>query len=175
MLYRAVLVCGSLLVACTEPAPKADPAPQPGPPAKVEPVKEEAPPPQVEVKVETPPVKTEPEVTLDSKVGVAACDDYVARYRACLDEKVAEGEKRSHTTALLNQLKTWSAAKDDPKLAPALADECTAAAEAARAATRVLGCVWREGDTPEPEQPKGGKDRAESQPRRTHPDLGPLD
>jgi hypothetical protein len=97
-------------------------------------------------------------VTLDSKVGVAACDDYVARYRACL-EKVQASEKQTHTTALMNQLRTWAAAKADPKREPALEGECTAAAEAARASTRVFGCVWREGDSETPEKPKGGKDR----------------
>jgi hypothetical protein len=157
--YRAVLLCGSLLVACTEPAPKEGPAPMPGPPAEAP--KVEAPPAEtkVEVKAEAPPATpAAAEVTLDSKVGVAACDDYVARYRACL-EKVMASEQQTHTTALLNQLRTWVAAKADPKREPALAEECTAAAEAARASTRVVGCVWRDGDSDTPEAPKGGKDR----------------
>lgn len=165
--YRAVLLCGSLLVACTEPAPKEGPAPEPGPPAEAPKVEVEAEPAKVEVKAETPPAPADA-VTLDSKVGVAACDDYVARYRACLD-KVPEREKQSNTTALLSQLKTWAAAKADPKREPALADECAAAAEAARASTRVLGCVWREGDTETPEQPKGGKTRPQPRGRGIDP------
>jgi hypothetical protein len=170
--HRAVLLCGSLLAACTEPAPKEGPAPTPSPPAEA--AKVETPPApvetKVEVKAETPPTPAAA-VTLDSKVGVAACDDYVARYRACL-EKVLARERESHTTALLGQLRTWVAAQADPKRAPALEGECTAAAEAARASTRVFGCVWREGDSETPEAPKGGKDRP--QPRGRVP-IDPLE
>lgn len=169
--YRAVLLCGSLVVACTEPGPKEGPAPTPSPPEEV--AKVEAP---AEVKgeakneVETPPAtQAADEVTLDSAVGVAACDDYVARYRACL-EKAPVSEKRTHTTALLNQLRTWVAAKGDPKREPALVDECTAAAEAARASTRVVGCVWRDGDSAE--APKGGKERPQPRGRGS---VDPLD
>lgn len=167
--HRAVLLCGSLLVACTQTAPKADPTPQPAPAKVEEPAKVETPPAPVETRAEPKPAEAA-EVTLDSKTGVAACDDYVARYRACL-EKVPEREKLSHEAALLAQLKTWSAAKDDPKLAPALTDECTAAAEAARATTRVVGCVWREGDSPEPEIPQGGKVRPQPRGLKAVPDL----
>lgn len=164
MLYcRAVLLCGSMMLACSDPAAKEGPAPQPAPSAaESKEVKTEAPPqtpPPSETKAEPTPPPSPPQVTLETKVGVAACDDFVARYRACIDEKVPEREKRSHTAALLAQLTTWSQAQGDSKLAPALADECASAAAAARASTRVLGCVWREGDSPTPEVPKGGKSR----------------
>lgn len=150
-----VLLCGCLLLACTAPAPAPE---QPPPPA------EPAAPPRVEVvvKAETPPdpapsPAAEPApLSLDTPIGVEACDAYVGRYRTCIADQVPAGEKDRHTKVLMAQLANWLAAKADPKLAPALDGECAAASEAARVSTRAIGCVWREGDTNAPELPKGG-------------------
>ncbi|MDC0666825.1 hypothetical protein [Nannocystis radixulma] len=156
------LLCGLWLVACTAPevAPeKTDKAAAPAAPAP------EVVPPTIAVKPETPPETppapapepAPPVVAADAKIEVEACDAYADRYRACIADKVPSVERDSHTRVLKAQLATWLAAKADPKLAPALDGECAAAAEAARAATRVFGCVWRDGDKPEPEAPKPGK------------------
>ena len=95
-------------------------------------------------------------ISAPTKLDVPACDDYVARFRACV-QSMGERDRLAHEGALLQQMATWAAAKADPKLAGSLADECAAAAAAARATTRVIGCVWREGDKKTPEIPAGGK------------------
>ena len=171
---RSWVVLGSIVCAlagCTAPAP-AGPAAQPQPSVEAKPVeapKVEAP--QVEapkpapVELTAPPAET---VTLETKIGVAACDDYAARYRACL-EKVPEDERGVYERVAIQQVAAWTRAGVDPKLAPALAGECEAAAVAARAMTRVFGCVWREGDRPEPEAPKGGKAKSRGVERSLDP------
>lgn len=180
------LLCGLSLVSCTAPEPAAE--------NKETPEKKGAPdnapapvvtPPTIAVVAEPPPEAAPPPaepaapvVPADTKIGVAACDAYQERYSACIADKVAAIEKERHTWVLQAQMAAWLAAKADPKLAHALDGECAAAAEAARATTRVFGCVWRDGDKPEPEAPKPGKLKPEVQvtSRGMLPtDLGPLD
>ena len=171
---RSWVVLGSIVCAlagCTAPAPEA--AAQPLPAVEVpKPVEApKAPAPEVLAPKPAPPELTAPPaetVTLETKVGVAACDDFAARYRACL-EKVPDVERDTHEQVAVAQLQAWTRAKVDPKLAPALAGECEAAAVAARAMTRVFGCVWREGDRPEPEAPKGGKAKSRGVERSLDP------
>jgi len=162
------LLCSLWFVACAAPEVAPDPAPKAEPPAAPAP---EVVPPTIAVKAETPtepppaptPEPAPPVADAEAKLGVEACDDYADRYRACIAEKVPTIERDGHTRALAAQLAAWVAAKADPKLAPALDGECAAAAEAARATTRVFGCVWRDGDKPEPEAPKPGKLKPEVQ------------
>lgn len=147
---RAVL-CGCLFVGCSAPAaPVAEETP-------ISPVAAPSPPPATIVaEAEAPVPAPAPVIAAEVKVGVEACDAYADRYRACIAEQVPAIEKERHTGVLAAQLGTWLAAAADPKLAPGLGGECAAAAEAARASTRILGCVWREGDTSAPEPVKGG-------------------
>ncbi|MBZ5715309.1 hypothetical protein [Nannocystis pusilla] len=173
------LLCGLWFVACT--APEVAPEKTDKPAAAAAPAPEVVPP-TIVVKPETAepapaPDPAPPVVAADAKIDVEACDAYADRYRACIADKVPSVERDSHTRVLKAQLATWLVAKADPKLAPALDGECAAAAEAARAATRVFGCVWRDGDEPEPEAPKPGKLKPEVVPtsRGVIPDRDLLD
>lgn len=107
----------------------------------------------------------------DGKVGVSECDGYAERYRSCIADKIPEDERDRHTRAVDGQLAAWIAGKADPAIAAGLVDECTAAAAAARAATRAWGCVWKEGDSEAPAPVRPPKSER-SQPRGL---LGPLD
>lgn len=146
-------IAGAL--ACNAPPPP----PADKPPAKVDlAAKPEQPPPPdtpPAPKIDPPKVDTPPSVpagpAADAPVGVASCDEYVTRYRACIADLVPAITKEHHTKVLDAQRANWIAAGADPKLSPGLADECSAAFEATRAATRNFGCVWRPDDKPEPE------------------------
>ncbi|WAS97104.1 hypothetical protein [Nannocystis punicea] len=170
------LLCGSWFVACAAPesAPKAEP--KNAPPAAPAP---EVVPPTIAAPPETPPTPepAPPVARADGKIGIPACDAYAERYRACIADKVPQRDRDAHTRVLTAQLATWQAARADATLAPALDGECAAAAEAARATTRVFGCVWRDDDTPEPEAPKPGKVQPEviSTPRGLAPERDMLD
>lgn len=150
-----------LASACTAPAP-AD-----TPPAKVEVARAETPPPPSPPPEPTPPRIEAPQPAPvpalpapDATVGLAACDDYVTRYRACITDLVPAIDKDHHSRVLDAQRANWIAASADPKLAPSLADECTAAFDATRTATRIWGCVWRPDDKPQPESyPRGESTR----------------
>ncbi|MFZ6178377.1 hypothetical protein [Nannocystis pusilla] len=175
-----ILACGSWLLpwlfACAAPEAAPQPETKPAPPAAPAP---EVVPPTLAAGPETPPAPeaAPPVAAADGKIDVAACDAYAERYRACIADKVPGRDRDAHSRALQAQLATWLAAKADPKLAPALDGECAAAAAAARATTRVFGCVWRDSDTPEPEAPKPGKLKpgAIDSARSVAPELGALD
>lgn len=171
-----VLLCGCLVLACSAPAPAPEQAPPaevaaPAPPVAVAKVEVQAPEP-----APAPAPEPAPAPAGDEEVGVAACDAYADRYRTCIAERVAAGEQDRHRQVLQAQLASWLAAKADPELAPALDEECAAAAVAARASTRALGCVWREGDAAKPEPPKGGRLKPEivTEPRRMFPPGDPF-
>ena len=145
------------LFACAAPETETEPETKSAPPAALAP---EVVPPTLAAVPETPPAAPEaapPVAAADGKIDVAACDAYAERYRICIADKVPGRDRDAHARALQAQLATWLAAKADARLASALDGECAAATEAARASTRVFGCVWRDGDTPEPESPKPGK------------------
>lgn len=114
----------------------------------------------------TPPKDPPPPATppAPATIGVAACDDYVDRYRTCIKDLVPAIEKERHGQVVDAQRATWLAAAADPKLAAGLEGECAAAAEAARVATRIWGCVWKADDKAEPEAYPSGE-AAKSAPR----------
>ena len=151
-LARSLLLSAALLGcnAATPPEDKPKAPPQevktapPATPAAPTPPKEPPPPP---VTAPAPP----------AKIGVAACDDYVDRYRTCIKDLVPAIEKERHGQVVDAQRATWLAAAADPKLSAGLADECGAAVEAARVATRIWGCVWKQDDKAEPEDYPSGE------------------
>lgn len=164
-----VLICACLVVGCSGPESVPEPVPEP----VQEPAQPEVPAtaPAVEEVKAAPEGEAAPAVEAapiaEAAIGVERCDGYVERYRACIAERMPPAEQERHRQVLAAQVATWQAAKADPKLAAALADECAAAAEAARAMTRIIGCVWREGDAPRPELPKAGTQKYEVRgPRR---------
>ncbi|MDC0715947.1 hypothetical protein [Nannocystis bainbridge] len=163
------------LVACTAP----EPAPQPTAKPEAQPAAKPAPevvPPTLPARVEAPaptPEPAPPVAVADGNTGVPACDAYADRYRTCIADKLPADSREAHARVLKAQMAAWLAAGADAKLTPALDGECTAAAVAARASTRVFGCVWRDGDAPEPELPRAGKVQPEvvHTSRRIDPDL----
>jgi hypothetical protein len=126
MVRSCSLVLVILSLAC---GPEAAPAPQATPPAKAP-----AAPEQPAEPVKAAP-KAEPPAPVDDTgpLGVAACDEYIAAYRACVAE-LPEDTREHHTKVVDGQRKAWGQAKADTKRAAGLADGCTAARAAAKLA-----------------------------------------
>lgn len=121
LLVLSILGCG----------PEAAPAPQATPPAPTP-----AAPEQPAKSVETPkpaPEPAAPAVPDTGPLGVAACDEYIAAYRKCIDT-LAIDARASHTTVVDGQRAAWGKAKADAKVASTLPDACTAARAAAKVA-----------------------------------------
>lgn len=116
----SLLGCGSEAA----PAPQATPAAPT--PAAPEPAKaSEAP--------KVAPEPAAPVVPDTGPLGVAACDEYLAAYRTCI-EGLAADARESHTKVVEGQRAAWGKAKADAKVASTLQGACTAARAAAKVA-----------------------------------------
>jgi hypothetical protein len=77
-----------------------------------------------------------------AEFGVTECDDYIAKYTECVSSKVPTAV-RSAMMAAIDQTKAqWKAAAITPEGRAGLAEGCTRAREAARAAMQAYGCDW---------------------------------
>jgi hypothetical protein len=112
-----------------EPPPESEPVPEPEPIAAAIDTREAV---AVAVEVAAAPV---------GPTGVAACDEYLEKYRACIEDKVPEAARKAMTEALDTTVDAWKQAAAGPGAA-ALETGCKAASEAAAQATAAMGCTW---------------------------------
>jgi hypothetical protein len=74
--------------------------------------------------------------------GVAECDDYMAKYLACIDSKVPEAA-RAMVRQQLDQTKdAWQKAASTPEGKAGLAAGCQAATDAAKTSMAAYGCTF---------------------------------
>jgi hypothetical protein len=118
---------------------KADAKPADDAKAKAEPAKTDA------------PAKADGEAKADApaeggggggdKIGVEVCDDYIAKYSKCIEEKVPEAARQQMRDAVQQSIKVWKQAADGPAK-DGLPTACNAALDAAKQATSTMGCTW---------------------------------
>jgi hypothetical protein len=90
----------------------------------------------------TPPASTTPASTSASaEFGVAACDDYMKKYLACID-RLAPAAQTPARQALEQSRTAWKQAATTDQGRAALATTCKAASDAAASAMRAQGCSW---------------------------------
>ena len=76
------------------------------------------------------------------KIGVPECDDFIAKYEACVNSKVPE-TARSMVKANLDAMRTaWKQAAANPQGKAALATGCKTALEQAKTQYSAYGCSW---------------------------------
>jgi hypothetical protein len=76
------------------------------------------------------------------KIGVAECDEYIAKYEACLNGKVPEAARAAYKTSFETMRTTWKKAAETPQGKAALAQGCKTALEQAKTAFGSYGCTW---------------------------------
>ena len=73
--------------------------------------------------------------------GIAACDDFLKKYEACVTSKVPEAQKAVFQSSLDQMRKAWSdMAKTSAKTT--LESDCKQSAEQTKAALSSLGCSF---------------------------------
>lgn len=77
----------------------------------------------------------------DGKVGVAECDEYIDKYRKCIDDKLPESTRGYMTDAIDQSLLAWKEAAAGPNK-DGVAATCKTALDAAKQATSAMGCAW---------------------------------
>jgi hypothetical protein len=91
------------------------------------------------------PAPTQPAATLAPAVtgfGVAECDDYMAKYQACIDSKVPEAGRAMVRQQLEATKDAWQKAAATPEGKAGLATGCKAASDQAKTALSAYGCTW---------------------------------
>ena len=76
------------------------------------------------------------------KVGVAECDDFLAKYEACVSGKVPAAAQATFKTSLETWRSSWKKLAETPQGKAGLATACKAAADQAKASLGTYGCSW---------------------------------
>jgi hypothetical protein len=76
------------------------------------------------------------------KIGIAECDDFIAKYEACVSGKVPEAARASYQTALKQWRESWKKLAENPQTKGTLAAACKQAREQQETALKSYGCAW---------------------------------
>jgi len=76
------------------------------------------------------------------KIGVPECDDFIAKYEACVSGKVPEVARAQFQSMLKQWKDSWKKMADNPATKGSLAAACKSAREQQEAALKTYGCNW---------------------------------
>jgi hypothetical protein len=76
------------------------------------------------------------------KVGVPECDDFIAKYEACISGKVPASAQATVKSSLDTWRKSWKDLAANPSTKGTLAAACKQAAETAKTSMSAYGCSW---------------------------------
>ncbi len=76
------------------------------------------------------------------KIGVPECDDFIAKYDACVSSKVPEAARAQYKSAVDQWRSSWKKLADNPATKGSLAAACKQAAAQQEAALKSYGCTW---------------------------------
>lgn len=83
---------------------------------------------------------TAPVATTGDKIGVAECDDYLAKYEACVTGKVPEAARAQYNASLAQVRKSWRDLAANPQTKASLAAACKTASDSAKQTFKSFGC-----------------------------------
>ena|SRR5947209_18148959 len=76
------------------------------------------------------------------KVGVPECDDFIAKYDACVSDKVPAAARAQYKTTLAQWRKSWHDLAANPQTKATLAAACKQAAESAKTSMKSYQCTF---------------------------------
>ena len=76
------------------------------------------------------------------KIGVPECDDFIAKYDACVSSKVPEIARAQYQNAIKQWRDSWKKLAADPATKGSLAAACKQARDQQEAALKTYGCTW---------------------------------
>ena len=80
--------------------------------------------------------------TTGDKIGVPECDDFIAKYDACVSNKVPEMVRAQYKDAIARWRSEWRRMANDPATRGQLAAACKQAAEQQNTALKSFGCSF---------------------------------
>ena len=90
----------------------------------------------------TPAPPTSTTAATGDKIGVPECDDFIAKYEACVSGKVPEAARAQYQTALKQWRESWKKLAANPATKGTLAAACKQAKEQQETALKSYGCTW---------------------------------
>ncbi|HLL17018.1 MAG TPA: hypothetical protein VK388_18300 [Pyrinomonadaceae bacterium] len=90
------------------------------------------------------PASTAPASTAGAgdKIGVPECDDYIAKYEACVSGKVPAAARAQYESSLAQMRNSWRDLAANPQTRAGLAQACKTATETARQSMKPMGCEF---------------------------------
>jgi hypothetical protein len=76
------------------------------------------------------------------KIGVAECDDFIAKYEACINSKVPAAQQATYKPAIEQWRKSWKDLAANPQTKGTLASVCKSSLDQAKASLASFGCTW---------------------------------
>lgn len=76
------------------------------------------------------------------KIGVPECDDFIAKYDACVSSKVPEAARAQYKSTIDQWRTSWKKLAENPATKATLASACKQAATQQEAALKSYGCTW---------------------------------
>jgi hypothetical protein len=76
------------------------------------------------------------------KIGVAECDDFIAKYDACVTGKVPESARAQFNASIKQWRDSWRTLAANPQTKGTLAQACKTAVESARTSMKSYGCEF---------------------------------
>ena len=97
----------------------------------------------------SPAAKTAPAATpattaasTGEKIGIPDCDDFLAKYEACVTDKVPEVARAQYKAGLEQWRTSWRQLAANPNTKATLATACKQAADTARTSMKTYNCAW---------------------------------
>ena len=78
----------------------------------------------------------------DGPVGIAECDDYIAKYLACLPKMQRPEVSEAIERAIMDSKRAWRSVAQNEQNKQALKEACLQATESAKSALALYGCNW---------------------------------
>jgi hypothetical protein len=76
------------------------------------------------------------------KIGIPECDDYIAKYEACVKGRVPEVARAAMESSLKSARENWKKAAANEQSKGTLAAACKQANDQAAASMKGYGCTW---------------------------------
>ena len=90
----------------------------------------------------TPATTTSTTASSGDKIGVPECDEYLAKYEACVSGKVPELARAQYQSTLKQLRESWKKLAENPQTKGTLASVCKQSKEQTEAALKTYGCSF---------------------------------
>lgn len=74
--------------------------------------------------------------------GIAACDDFLTKYDACVGSKVPEAQRAMYKTQIDQTRKTWTDLAKNPAAKASMESTCKQTLDATKASLTAYGCAF---------------------------------